>query len=190
MQYLTNAVNNIYGYNDLQLYGNGTIRFYPGSNKVWFDKNIDLNDKDLDAGQTLWAYSFSNRSDRRLKKNIDSVGSSLSDILKLNPVSFNWKKNDKKSYGLIAQDVYRHIPDVVRQADDGYLSIDYISLIPFVIKAIQELYSMQTGEEVVIEKPKVDDLDFFIRSAKEIKIGIERETDKYGSKKNDKIVKG
>lgn len=178
-------VNSIEGYNDLQLYGNGTIRLYPGGSKVWFDKNIDLNEKDLDAGNTLWAYSFSNRSDRRLKKQIKRLPPSLIKINKLNPVSFKWKKNNESDFGLIAQHTYKYIPEVVKKADDGYLSIDYISLIPYIIKAIQELYSMQTGKDIIIDESETDE-KFFKRTKSQIKIESERKSNKYGSEKRKK----
>jgi len=59
-------------------------------------------------------------SDRRLKKNIRPLNKGLSDLLKLNPVSFEYNNlgNDKKSdeivsYGIIAQDVMNEFPELV-----------------------------------------------------------------------------
>jgi hypothetical protein len=59
-------------------------------------------------------------SDRRLKKNIRPLTKGLSDLLKLNPVSFEYNNlgNDRKSdeivsYGIIAQDVMNDFPELV-----------------------------------------------------------------------------
>lgn len=174
-------LNSLEGYNDLSIYGNGTIRLYPGGNKVWFDKNIDLNEKDLDAGNTLWAYSFSNRSDERLKENIKEIRDSLTKVLNLNPVSFDWKKNKKSSYGLIAQEVHGDFPDLVKKSDDGYLSVDYIALIPFLVQSIQELYELQTGRKITKNIKRIDS-KLLERTTKEIELANERKNDVYGSK--------
>lgn len=46
---------------------------------------------------------------------------------------------DKKHYGLLAQDVQKLFPDLVKENGDGYLSVNYIELIPLLIQAVQEL---------------------------------------------------
>jgi len=59
-------------------------------------------------------------SDRRLKKNIRPLNKGLNELLKLNPVSFEYNSvgNDKKSedvvsYGIIAQDILNEFPELV-----------------------------------------------------------------------------
>ena len=42
-------------------------------------------------------------------------------------------------YGFIAQDVQRVLPDLVHEDPNGYLCVDYISVIPLLVNAIQEL---------------------------------------------------
>jgi len=88
-------------------------------------------------------------SDVKLKKNISKIENSLEKIIKLNPVSFEWKKEMKlrtgRVYGLIAQEVDSVIPDVVRKRakGNGTLTIEYKELIPWIISAIKELDSKQ-----------------------------------------------
>jgi len=43
-----------------------------------------------------------------------------------------------KHYGLIAQEVQRIYPDLVYEGSDGYLGIDYVSLIPMLLKVVQQ----------------------------------------------------
>ncbi|MBO7110639.1 MAG: T9SS type A sorting domain-containing protein, partial [Bacteroidaceae bacterium] len=42
-------------------------------------------------------------------------------------------------YGLIAQELREIYPDLVCEGSDGYLSVNYIEIIPLLIKSIQEL---------------------------------------------------
>ena len=92
-------------------------------------------------------------SDIRLKKNIKRLddATSLSKVMKLNPVSYEWKENTpdsfKKNYpegtqiGLIAQEVQKHIPEVVKTEplyDKEYKGVDYGRLVTVLIGAVQE----------------------------------------------------
>lgn len=89
-------------------------------------------------------YWIDKSSDRRLKENILSTSvQALNEINQLNLVSFDFIKDKKhEEIGLIAQEVERIIPQVIsRNPDnpDDYLHIDYTALVPYLIKAIQEL---------------------------------------------------
>ena len=78
-------------------------------------------------------------SDARLKENIRDLPDALAGVLKLKPVTFDWKKNHTPGLGFIAQDVEKVFPGVVRKETDGYLSLSYPGLIPELVKAIQQL---------------------------------------------------
>jgi Chaperone of endosialidase len=87
-------------------------------------------------------------SDVRLKINITPIDIGLQEILQLNPVTFNWKKdsNGTLHYGLVAQEVKNVIPDAVTRSaavtddiPDGQLNMNYEELIPILVKSIQEL---------------------------------------------------
>ena len=49
------------------------------------------------------------------------------------------KKDDKSHYGFIAQELQRVLPDLVYKDENGYLSVDYIGMIPILVNAINEL---------------------------------------------------
>ena len=89
-------------------------------------------------------YWIDKSSDRRLKENIKSTSvRALDKINNLNMVEFDFIKDKKhEEIGLIAQEVERIIPQAIsRNPDnpDDYLHIDYTALVPYLIKAIQEL---------------------------------------------------
>ena len=55
-----------------------------------------------------------------------------------------WYEEDKafmknKHYGLIAQELQEIYPDLVVEGDDGFLGVNYIEIIPLLIRSIQEL---------------------------------------------------
>ena len=91
------------------------------------------------ANSATWAVT----SDERVKKNIIDLGESLSKILSIAPVEFDYKANDKHDVGFIAQKYAETFPDQVRAGDDGMLSINQ-NLVPYLVKAIQELHAMIT----------------------------------------------
>jgi hypothetical protein len=94
----------------------------------------------------LGAIAFT--SDRRMKTNIAPIGSALAGILQLQPVTFNWRnpKDPDLQYGLIAQDVQRVLPTLVRntgmvtpETPDGMLQVNYQALVPLLLKGMQEM---------------------------------------------------
>jgi hypothetical protein len=78
-----------------------------------------------------------NPSDRRLKTSIIPLTYGLSDILKLNPVSYNWKDGTNgKQFGFIAQEVQEIMPDAVKQGE--YLGLEKDAIYSALVNAIKE----------------------------------------------------
>lgn len=80
-------------------------------------------------------------SDINKKKNIEPISLGLDAILKMNPVSYNFKTeldSDKKTIGLIAQEVKEIISEAYVE-NDNFIGLNYNAIIPVIIKAIQEL---------------------------------------------------
>src|SRR5204863_8282055 len=86
--------------------------------------------------------TFSNPSDARLKTGITNLRYGLSEVMRLRPVTWTWKDRPggKIGLGLVAQDVKPILPELVEQSmdKDQTLSMNYLGLLPVVIKAIQE----------------------------------------------------
>jgi len=120
----------------------------------------------------VWAVDVTiNSSDARLKKNIEDIPYGLEEILKLRPVAYKWIKNPDgqdgaKRLGLLAQEVQRVIPEVVRdwcyKADEKTgktikmptttLGLQYDAIIPVLIKGMQEQQKLITTLEERIAK--------------------------------------
>ena len=62
------------------------------------------------------------------------------DIVKaLEGVSFNWKESGSKSFGVIAQELEKIIPEAVETNSHGTKSVNYAMITAFLIEAIKEL---------------------------------------------------
>lgn len=81
-------------------------------------------------------------SDARLKRGVAGIGYGLGELMRLRPVSFEWKEGGdrRKHLGFIAQEAGPVIPEAVaRDADPASpLGMNYTVLIPVAVKAIQE----------------------------------------------------
>ena len=91
------------------------------------------------------------QSDERYKENIEPVGEVLPSLRNLEPVTYNLKSarsdgkirtaanNGSERYGFLAQNVQEVFPELVHTDNNGYMSVDYIGLIPILVQSINEL---------------------------------------------------
>ena len=117
------------------------------------------------ADNDITAFSNTVSSDYRLKENILPLENNLNKILLLKPSSFKWKVRDKQQdVGLIAQDVEKVIPEVVKDNisigitkdflnGDNHKTVDYAKLTTHLIGAIQE-----QQKQIDKLKKKIEDL--------------------------------
>jgi hypothetical protein len=118
----------------------GDTRIANGSLGVGVTPNA--TDGRIDASNDIVAFSS---SDKRLKENIQTLQDSLSKVINLNGVEFDWIEETKiahghegHDYGIIAQEVQAIMPEAVRTNSTGYLAVRYEKLIPLLIEAIKE----------------------------------------------------
>jgi hypothetical protein len=125
----------------------GNIDFTSGNGDSQ-NGNINLNTDGLVVvnGSGTYSGTWTQASDERYKKDIESLDREIDNVLKLNPVRYNWKKeeypnknfSDEKSIGLIGQEVEQIYPEIVKTDSDGYKSIDYSKLSVILLSAIKE----------------------------------------------------
>ena len=125
----------IYMRNGSEIYGTGSTPRAGGKNSVvWWNQ----------VGDGSLKYHIDMASDKRLKENIlDSNIVAIDKIKQLKMKSFDFISTGKhEEVGLIAQEVEAVLPSVIsknpEKADD-YLHIDYVAIVPYLIKSIQEL---------------------------------------------------
>lgn len=145
---LANANSNIFNKDGINVQG-CWAGYFRGNVKVTGDLNAS----------NVWT-----TSDYRLKKNIRQLENkgTLNNLMRMNVVKYNLKgieeientidsksqkdskeinytTDDQECIGLIAQELKELYPELVKEGADGYLSVNYMGLIPLLIQSIQEL---------------------------------------------------
>lgn len=87
--------------------------------------------------------AYGSPSDAKYKENVKPIENALDKVMDLEGVSFDWKENNeildiKEDIGFIAQDVQKVIPELVRENEEGNLSLRYQGLIPVLLEAMKE----------------------------------------------------
>jgi hypothetical protein len=133
--------------------------------KLWISGNLRVNSM---------VYS----SDVRFKQNMTPIKSVLGDLLLLQPYQYrfdstfnakydhdslsinvnkeskiNYNFDDKLHFGFSAQELEKLYPNLVTKDDNGYLGVNYVELIPLLIKALQE-----QNEKITLLEEKLNSL--------------------------------
>ena len=120
--------------------GNNLYRMYVNSSEM---AQLDSSGN-LDVENDVIAFSSSVASDERLKENIRPIDNALDTLMKLEGVTFDWKKDGRNSMGVIAQEVEKHIPYLVEDrkminSDEMSKKLNYNGLIGLLLQSIKEL---------------------------------------------------
>src|SRR3989344_1576719 len=116
----------------------GIITLVQDGGKVAIGKDAPSETLDVDGNVKATGFIYS--SDEKLKKNIYPIQNALNKIKQINGVSFEWKNDNKKSIGLIAQNVEKVFPEIVSVDEyTGLKSVEYGNLVALLIEAVKEL---------------------------------------------------
>ena len=83
-------------------------------------------------------------SDERLKNNIQEIPNALEKVKSLRGVEFNWNElqdtypSGSLDSGVIAQDVQKVLPQLVRENHGGYLGVKHDRLVGLLIEGVKE----------------------------------------------------
>jgi Chaperone of endosialidase/Head domain of trimeric autotransporter adhesin len=115
-----------------------------GGNPTGFQYNLEI----YGNGNATLRGTLTQLSDIRLKKDITPLQNSLQKITQLNGYNYYWKNENSdssKQTGVLAQEVQKLFPELVKENKEGILSVNYSGLIPVLIESIK-------GEQKLIEK--------------------------------------
>ena len=108
-------------------------------------------------GNLVVSGTFSNPSDARLKQNIQSLHYGLSEVMRLRPVTWQWKTQPtgKPQLGMIAQEVEPVMPELVIHDTNSSqpLTMNYMGFLPVMVKAMQ-----QQQEEIKRQQNQIEAL--------------------------------
>lgn len=88
---------------------------------------------------TLGATIFNSLSDVTLKSNVKTIENASSVVANLNGVEFTWNDNNKKSAGVVAQEIEKVLPHLVETDRAGVKSVNYSGIIAYLIEMNKEL---------------------------------------------------
>ncbi len=77
-------------------------------------------------------------SDAALKTDVTPLSAATNKLLQIQGVTFNWKDDGRADIGVIAQDVQKVYPQLVRN-DKEYLRVDYEKLVAPLIESVREM---------------------------------------------------
>ena len=101
-------------------------------------------------------------SDVRFKENVMPIESPLEKILNIKGVTFNWRTEEFKEkgfpegrrYGVIAQEIEKVLPEVVKEGPGGEKNVSYTEIIPVLIEAMKEQQKTLERQQKEIEELK------------------------------------
>lgn len=143
---------------------------------------------DLKTTDAVYASAYNTLADSRLNKDMEQLeGGGLDNIMQVSVFKYGLKQFDvdngdntiplryynddsgildKEHYGLSGQEIKEIYPNLVTESLDGYLSINYVEMVPLLIQSIQEL------------KKELDNTNAELESLKTGTKAITRTTDK------------
>jgi hypothetical protein len=130
----------------------GNHSFYAGSLPLF---NLYPN------GDALLLGTLTQISDARLKTTIVPLQHSLQSLIKLNGYSYYWKdslKSKEQQIGVLAQELQKVFPQLVRTDNEGNLSVNYSGLIPVLIESTKEL-----NTKIEKQQRQIDELILFLK---------------------------
>lgn len=166
---ITGSNNTISGYNagtTLTSGSNNTLLGYgANSSSATVSNEITLGNSSITTLRCATT-TITSLSDARDKTNIEPIPAGLDFINSLNPVKFTWNTRDGgkvgiDEFGFIAQELRSaqeengiNYPNLVSTHNPNRLEASYGTLIPSMVKAIQELKQLVTSQRIQIEELK------------------------------------
>ena len=101
------------------------------------------------AGCSIAWNGTSCSSDIRLKKDIHPLDGALDKLLRVEGVSFVWKKDPekKRNIGFIAQELEKVFPELVTTDANGYRQVNYANFVAVLANAVKEVYAKVTAHD-------------------------------------------
>jgi hypothetical protein len=91
---------------------------------------------DVSVSGVITCTDINSTSDINLKENIQTVDNALNIVNDLRGVKFEWKENHKPSFGVVAQELQKVLPELVTNTDPK--TVNYNGIIGVLIEAIKE----------------------------------------------------
>jgi hypothetical protein len=126
-----------------------TLTFYAHNGGENFQTNLHL----ASNGNLIIRGILTQNSDLRLKENLEQIQNPVEKIKQIKGYTYNKINQTEREAGIIAQEIEKVLPEVVRTNEDGYLNLNYGGIIPLLVEGIKE-----QEEEIRQQQKEIDDL--------------------------------
>jgi hypothetical protein len=140
----------------------GNVTLAPTGGKVGVGTSTPTVGFEVGAGRLTLADSWTTRSSRRFKANIQPLVGALNKIEQLQGVSYDRKTDGKHEIGVIAEDVDRVVPELVSRDPDTkqVQGVDYSRLTALLIEAVKsqqiEIQQLKTQVQILQTRSRQD----------------------------------
>jgi hypothetical protein len=129
-----------------------------GISMLYYNSDVDesYTSFNVSGNGNVSAFAYLTISDGRLKENIIPTASKLDDLMRVNVVNYNFINDKSKSQviGVIAQEFEEVFPQLVNTNEEDIKSVNLNSLIPTLIKGMQEQQEIIKNLQTQIDKLK------------------------------------
>lgn len=116
-----------------------------------FSTGVDVNLLTIsNTGDAVLSGDLTLNSDERLKKNVKSIKGALKTLSDIDGKTYQWKDKSKRTgtqHGLIAQELEKVLPELVKTKVDGMKTVNYQGMIPVLVNAVNELSEKNKKQE-------------------------------------------
>jgi hypothetical protein len=110
-------------------------------------------------GNAILAGTLTQNSDATLKKNIEPIADAGAMLSQLNGYRYQWKDENadtEKQLGLLAQEVQKVLPELVKEGENGKLGVNYSGLIPVLLEALKAQQSLNEKQQAMLDKQQAE----------------------------------
>lgn len=109
-----------------------------GNNNFSFQQS-SVENASIDTNGNMTANNFFSVSDERYKKNISTIMNAGDMLKQIRGVTFDWLRDGSHDIGVIAQEVYKVMPEAIVSTNNNMLTVAYTKIIPLLIETIKDL---------------------------------------------------
>ena len=151
---LNTAINGTGKVTMMSVLSNGRV----GIGTIWPGYTLDV------AGDINYSGSLTNVSDKRYKKDINKIDNALGLIAQFDGYNYKFRKDEfpelkfdtTAQIGFIAQEIQKALPQLVSENDSGYLSVNYIKVVPILLMGMKEQQAIIEAQKKEIATEKAE----------------------------------
>jgi hypothetical protein len=111
-----------------------------GANSMFLSTNGTTAITISSAQNTTFAGTITENSSIRYKENVETINNGLDKVLQMRGVTYDKKDSGVKEIGVIAEEIYEVLPELVLKNEEGEIdSVSYGRITAVLIEAIKDL---------------------------------------------------